>query len=128
MNQPSLWPLPAVNRIHQGDTITVLKSWPESFVQCVVTSPPYWSLRNYGVKGQLGLEKSPFEYIENMMRVFREVRRVLRPDGTLWLNMGDSYISNSSNGWQGKNSKKMAACQLLLRPTRSRARALRTKT
>jgi DNA modification methylase len=62
-------------------------------VQCVVTSPPYWSLRDYGVAGQFGLEKTPEEYVANMVAVFREVRRVLRPDGTLWLNLGDSYCS-----------------------------------
>ena len=62
-------------------------------VQCVVTSPPYWGLRDYGVGGQLGLESTPEEYVVHMVEVFREVRRVLRPDGTLWLNLGDSYTS-----------------------------------
>lgn len=62
-------------------------------VQCVVTSPPYWGLRDYGVEGQLGLEKTPEEYVEQMVRVFREVWRVLRDDGVLWLNLGDSYAS-----------------------------------
>ncbi len=60
-------------------------------VQCVVTSPPYWGLRDYGVAGQLGLERTPEEYVANMLTVFREVRRVLRRDGTVWLNLGDSY-------------------------------------
>ena len=67
-------------------------------VQCVVTSPPYFSLRDYGVAGQLGLEKSPEEYVENMVRVFREVGRVLRDDGTLWLNLGDSYAGSGGAG------------------------------
>src|SRR5574343_992618 len=62
-------------------------------VQCVVTSPPYWGLRDYGVEGQLGLEKTPDEYVANMVAVFREVRRVLKDDGVLWLNLGDSYCS-----------------------------------
>jgi DNA modification methylase len=66
---------------------------PES-VQCVVTSPPYWGLRDYGVEGQLGLEKTPEEYIDKMVQVFSGVRRVLRDDGTLWLNIGDSYASD----------------------------------
>ena len=60
-------------------------------VQTVVTSPPYWALRDYGVNGQIGLESTPKEYIEKLVIVFREVWRVLRPDGTVWLNLGDSY-------------------------------------
>jgi DNA modification methylase len=66
-------------------------------VQCVVTSPPYWGLRDYGVPGQLGLERTPEEYVANMVAVFREVRRVLRRDGTLWLNLGDSYYGSWGN-------------------------------
>jgi len=63
-------------------------------VHCVVTSPPYWGLRDYGVAGQIGLERTPEEYISAMVEVFREVKRVLRDDGTLWLNMGDSYAGS----------------------------------
>jgi DNA modification methylase len=78
-------------------------------VQCVVTSPPYWALRDYGVAGQLGLEASPFEYIERMVEVFREVWRVLRDDGVLFLNIGDSYVSAGGNyavgGSMGKNAR-----------------------
>jgi DNA modification methylase len=66
-------------------------------IHCCVTSPPYWGLRDYGVSGQIGLEKTPEEYIRVMVDVFREVKRILRDDGTLWLNMGDSYCS-SANG------------------------------
>ena len=66
---------------------------PSESVQCVVTSPPYWGLRDYGVQGQLGLEKTPAAYLAQMVGVFEEVRRVLRKDGTLWLNMGDCYIT-----------------------------------
>lgn len=62
-------------------------------VQCVVTSPPYWNLRDYGTDGQLGLENTPEEYVENMVAVFHEVRRVLRKDGILWINLGDCYIN-----------------------------------
>jgi DNA modification methylase len=65
-------------------------------VQCCVTSPPYWGLRDYGTPGQLGLEPTPEEYVEHMVEVFREVRRVLRDDGVLWLNLGDSYAANRS--------------------------------
>ncbi len=68
-------------------------------VQCVVTSPPYWGLRDYGVEGQLGLEAMPEEYITNLVMVFREVRRVLRKDGTLWLNLGDGYAESWGNYW-----------------------------
>jgi DNA modification methylase len=66
-------------------------------VQCVVTSPPYWGLRDYGIGGQLGLEPTPEEYVANMVAVFREVWRVLRDDGTLWLNLGDSYAGSWGN-------------------------------
>jgi DNA modification methylase len=76
-----------------GDALTVLKTLPDESVQCCVTSPPYWGLRDYGVEGQLGLEESPEAYVANMVAVFREVRRVLRRDGTLWLNIGDSYYT-----------------------------------
>jgi len=65
-------------------------------VQCCITSPPYWGLRNYGVDGQLGLEKTPEEYVANMVAVFREVRRVLKDDGVLWLNLGDSYAAGKA--------------------------------
>ena len=70
----------------------------DGVVQCVVTSPPYYGLRDYDVDGQLGLEQSPEEYVEKMVAVFREVKRVLRNDGTLWLNMGDSYAGNGGPG------------------------------
>jgi DNA modification methylase len=83
-----------INKIYCGDCREVLKTFPDESVNCCVTSPPYWGLRDYGVKGQLGLEKTPEEYIKNMVEVFREVKRVLRSDGTLWLNLGDSYLSN----------------------------------
>ena len=74
-----------------GDVKAKLKELPDESVNCVVTSPPYWGLRDYGNDGQIGLEKTPQEYISSMTEVFREVRRVLRSDGTLWLNIGDSY-------------------------------------
>jgi DNA modification methylase len=78
-------------RILVGDVFTRLRELPDESVNCVVTSPPYWGLRDYGVAGQIGLEKTPQEFIAKMVNVFREVRRVLRPDGTCWVNMGDSY-------------------------------------
>jgi len=78
-------------RIIFGDALEQLKQLPSESVHCVITSPPYWGLRDYGVEGQIGLEPSLEEYIDKLVRVFREVRRVLRKDGTLWLNMGDCY-------------------------------------
>lgn len=81
-------------RAIQGDCRDVLKTLPDESVHCVVTSPPYWGLRDYGVEGQIGLEATPDAFVAEMVSVFREVRRVLRKDGTLWLNLGDSY-SNS---------------------------------
>jgi DNA modification methylase len=84
--------------IHGGDCRDVLATLPAESVHCVVTSPPYWGLRSYGVgadNGELGCESTPEEYVANMVAVFREVRRVLRDDGTVWLNLGDSYSSST---------------------------------
>lgn len=80
-------------RILIGDCRDVLRTLPDASVQCCVTSPPYYGLRDYGVDGQIGLERSMHDFIGELVAVFREVRRVLRDDGTLWLNMGDSYAS-----------------------------------
>lgn len=74
-----------------GDAEEVLAGVPDESVQCVVTSPPYWGLRDYGVDGQIGLEETLTEYLARLTRVFREVRRVLKKDGTAWVNMGDTY-------------------------------------
>jgi DNA modification methylase len=90
-----------LNHIYQGDVINRLKDLPDRSIQCVVTSPPYWGLRDYGVEGQLGLEETPELYVENMVEVFREIKRVLKKDGTVWLNLGDSY-SSGSGGYDDK--------------------------
>lgn len=82
-------------RILIGDALAELRKLPGESVNCVVTSPPYWGLRNYGVAGQLGLEATPAEYVAKMVEVFREVRRVLRADGVLWLNLGDCYATGA---------------------------------
>ena len=82
--------------IYQGDCLSVLRTLPVNSVNCCVTSPPYYGLRDYGVEGQIGLEEHPGEYVARLVDVFREVRRVLRDDGTLWLNLGDSYAANRS--------------------------------
>jgi DNA modification methylase len=84
--------------IYRGDALAVLRTLPAESVHCCVTSPPYWGLRDYGVNGQLGLERTPEEYVSRMVEVFREVRRVLRSDGTLWLNLGDSYAGSGPSG------------------------------
>ena len=85
-------------RIMQGDVLAVLPTLPERSVHCVVTSPPYWGLRDYGVEGQIGLEETPAAYLERMVAVFRAVWRVLRDDGTCWVNMGDSYAGSGRGG------------------------------
>ncbi len=81
-----------------GDVFDKMPEIPTGTVHCVITSPPYWGLRDYGVEGQIGLEKTPEEYIAKMVAVFREVWRVLRDDGTLWLNLGDTYYMTSVRG------------------------------
>lgn len=88
-----------MNEIIQGDSLTILSSLPAESVDCCITSPPYWGLRDYGAEGQLGLEKTPEEYVANMVKVFAEVKRVLKKEGTLWLNLGDTY---SAQRWTGK--------------------------
>jgi DNA modification methylase len=80
-------------RIIQGDCIEGMRTLPDDSVHCCVTSPPYWGLRDYQCDGQIGLESTPEAYVARMVEVFREVRRVLRDDGTLWLNLGDSYAA-----------------------------------
>ncbi len=82
-------------QLHVGDVREVLADLPDESVHCVVTSPPYWGLRDYGSQGQFGLEPTPDEYVANMVAVFREVLRVLRRDGTCWLNIGDSYARSA---------------------------------
>lgn len=81
-------------KIYVGDALECLKKLPDNSVDCCITSPPYWGLRDYGVGGQLGLEKTPEEHIAALVKVFREVHRVLKPEGTLWVNYGDTYASN----------------------------------
>ncbi len=83
--------------IRHGDCLELLRAMPDRSVHCCVTSPPYFGLRDYGKEGQIGLEETPDAYVAKMVEVFREVRRVLRDDGTLWLNLGDSYAR--AGGW-----------------------------
>jgi len=86
-----------LNRIYQGDCLEVLKTFPDNSIDCCVTSPPYYALRDYGVSGQIGLESTFHEYINHLLDLFDEVKRVLKPTGSCWVNLGDSY-SGSSNG------------------------------
>jgi len=92
-------------RIIIGDALEQLRLLPAESVHCCVTSPPYYGLRDYGCAGQIGLEPTPDEYIAALVAVFREVRRVLRPDGTLWVNIGDSY-RGACGGWRAGNPDK----------------------
>jgi DNA modification methylase len=83
-----------LNHIYIGDAFEELQKIPDNSIDCCVTSPPYYGLRNYGVDGQIGLEETPEQYIEKLVKVFCEVRRVLCDNGTLWLNIGDSYAGS----------------------------------
>ena len=96
------------DRILQGDVLQQLQTIPDAVVHTCITSPPYWGLRDYGVRGQIGLERTPEEYVAKLVEIFREVRRVLRDDGTLWLNLGDSYAgSGKGQGPQGAQHRKV---------------------
>ena len=79
---------------YQGNALDILAQLPAESIQCCVTSPPYWGLRDYGIDGQLGQESTPEEYVANLVSILRSLRRVLRDDGTLWLNLGDSYFGS----------------------------------
>jgi DNA modification methylase len=105
-------------RFITADVLEGLRQLPEESVHCVVTSPPYWGLRDYGVAGQIGLEPTPAAFIARMVEVFREVQRVLRKDGTLWLNLGDSYAgyhgnknaevpTSATNGWTNGTNENL---------------------
>ncbi len=94
--------------ILQGDALETLRGLPAESVHCCITSPPYWGLRDYGVEGQIGLEPTPEEYIEKLVEVFREARRVLRNDGTCWVNMGDSYSGSGVNAGSKSPGLSMA--------------------
>jgi len=91
-------------QILTGDSLTILPTLAAESVQCCVTSPPYWGLRDYEHSAQIGTESSPEIYVENLVKMFREVRRVLRKDGTFWLNVGDGYARNGGTGNHGPNA------------------------
>ena len=89
-----------INHIYQGDSIQVMQDFLDESIDMCLTSPPYWGLRDYGHDDQLGLEKTPEEYIEKMTSAFHEVKRVLKKEGTLWLNIGDTYYRDPKRGNQ----------------------------
>ncbi|NCB43842.1 MAG: site-specific DNA-methyltransferase [Clostridia bacterium] len=93
--------------IIEGDSHIALQRLADKSVQCVVTSPPYWGLRDYGIEGQIGLEEQLQQYINNLLDVFKEVRRVLSDDGVLWLNIGDGYTSGN-RGYRAPDKKNPA--------------------
>jgi DNA modification methylase len=101
--------------IKLGDCLESLKQMPDQSVHCCVTSPPYFGLRDYGVDGQIGLEPTPDDFVQALVAVFREVRRVLRDDGTLWLNLGDSY-SSGGRTWRAPDTKAPGAREMSTRP------------
>ncbi len=123
-------PKPAFSRdgvtIHLGDCREILRGLPANSVHCCVTSPPYFGLRDYGCDGQIGLESTPAEFVAQMVAVFREVRRVLRDDGVLWLNLGDSY--NAYNGGAGPSSSLSRGAQTKERPKLETGYGLRVKS
>ncbi len=88
-----------------GDCRQILPFLPAESIQCCVTSPPYWGLRDYEHPDQLGDEDTPEQYVQNLVAVFREVWRLLRKDGTFWLNVGDAYARNGGTGVCGPNAK-----------------------
>ena len=94
-----------LHTIINGDALLELQKLPSESVDCCITSPPYYGLRDYGVAGQIGLEESPEAYVSKLVDVFREVRRVLKKEGTLWLNLGDSYSRDVAKGGSGPNGK-----------------------
>lgn len=100
--------------ILEGDALQVLQRLPSKSVQCVVTSPPYWGLRDYNIPGQIGLEPTLHQFLNHLVAVFGEIKRVLKDDGTLWLNIGDGYTSGN-RGYRATD-KKNPARAMAVRP------------
>jgi site-specific DNA-methyltransferase (cytosine-N4-specific) len=111
-----LWVLHST--VATGNVLEVLCRLPADFVRTVVTSPPYWSLRDYSIPGQIGLETDPDDYIASLVKVFDEVRRVLKPDGSMWLNIGDGYTSGGRT-WRAPDKKNPARAMSTRPPTPS---------
>jgi len=90
-----------INKIYQGDALKIIKTIPDNFIDTIITSPPYYGLRDYGNPEQIGLEEKPEIYITKIVEIFNELRRTLKPSGTGWLNIGDSYYNNGHRGLMG---------------------------
>lgn len=103
-----------LNIIHNEDCLSGLRKLPDNSVDCCVTSPPYFNLRDYGVDGQIGLENTPEDYITRLVDVFREVRRVLKPEGTLWANIADSYATSGGKVREGIKAKDLIGIPWML--------------
>ena len=102
-----------LNKIYTGDAAETLAIFPDNSVDCCVTSPPYFGLRDYCVNGQIGMECTPEAYVERLMEVFKQVYRVLKQGGTFWLNIGDSYAgSGKSSGHDNTESRINYACNV----------------
>lgn len=101
-------PTPRLNRIYVGDAEHVLGTWPAGFVDMCLTSPPYFQMRDYGHAAQIGLERTPEQYVRRILGVLREVRRVLKPDGSLYLNLGDTYRKKSLVGIPWRVARALA--------------------
>ena len=99
-----------INTIHNGDALSVLKTFPDNSIDCCISSPPYYALRDYGVNGQLGLEKTFHEYLDKLIEIYAEVKRVIKPTGTIWVNLGDSYSGsgNGTNDYRTEKSKSLS--------------------
>lgn len=113
---------PKPNNIYNFDAVQLMGLLQPNSVNCIVTSPPYFGLRDYGVEGQIGLETTPDEYVKALVNVFAAAHRVLRPDGTLWLNLGDSYAGSGKGAWKNPRNQKEVYV-----PARD-ANVIRTKT
>ena len=105
--------------LYNGDCLDVLKQMPNESINCCVTSPPYFGLRNYGNDAQIGLEETPKAYVDKLVAVFREIKRILRSDGTLWLNLGDSY---NGSGKAGSNPEYQAKHTEFGKPSKEKSR------
>lgn len=95
-----------LNKIIQGDALEILKTLPNESIDCIITSPPYWALRDYGITGQLGLEPTIEEYIDKLCNIFDEAKRVLKKEGTLWVNIGDTYSTTRYGNDAGTSGRR----------------------
>ena len=114
-NCPKCFDYKDKNKIICGDALEELKKIPDESVDCVVTSPPYWALRDYGITGQLGLEPTFQEYITKLCDIFDEVKRVLKKEGTCWVNVGDTYFNSPTgkhDNFRGDISEKTFTAQM----------------